>query len=970
MNDRRFTRGGEKSVRRAACVTMERLEGRVLFAYDATLSLGPTIGFTSSTSNGTTTFTASGPGANLSWADVAGQMAGGDNVVVSSGSGGTEAGNIADQAPTGTAIDNAAGTTLTLESGSGANLVGNISLGSATLNGANSSVIISASGSISGGVIQAPELGLSGATGIGSASNPLLTQASSLVAHAGSGGVFVSNTGDLTVGYAGEPFSGVTAESASPISITNRGSILLTQSNDNLTTGGFITLRAQGPTADLRTGGGFTQISGTGASNLTIQAGRDVLVGSSSGQGNVVATGLVSVTAGRDVVIDDGAQLGSFFGSSGSVSVLAGRNIALLASNGTSGALLGASGGTVALSTGPGGTFTLNSGAGGQINSGFTNSPGALTISADNMVIDDPISAAGNTVTLQPSGTTPREIDLGLGTTAGDLGLSDAELRQMTAATLRIGRPDNSGNLDLTAPISTHSGFNTLSLRTAGAIQGSTSGPAIMVANLALWAGSGIGSADGSSQFNTAVSNLAFQNGSGPLAIYNGIGLTIAAVDGFSVSSNSGTTTQLSTGSPIRFAVNTSSGGTLTATANESTPATPGLDDVTVSPGVTVQSIGGDVIFKAGDDITIGSTALVQAPAGNITFASAFNDNDGEGAISLAGSLVSDPSAGIITLNTGVEQGATEASTGSLTASGLLLSNKASASFVLDSALNRVGTLAASTLGPVTYVNQTALTVGTIGNTAGLTLGGALSLSGPSINLAANITTANADQSFLGPVVLQSDTTLSAGTGKISFAQSVSGPYALTLSSGAVTFGGPVSSLSSISAIAAGGATNVDPGLPSAPASSASATDSTQTNPAPAPNGATDAAGAAAVGVSQASSGASSITAVGSTVVSNSGRRGFVNVPVAAFTVPNATATSSDFSIQIDWGDGTVGGAKVVQAGAGVFVVLGSHTYKNSRHRSYPLILEIRDSAGAAAAVRSNAVLFNGDDDDSQDGDD
>src|SRR5262249_23114861 len=120
---------------------------------------------------------------------------------------------------------------------------------------------------------------------------------------------------------------------------------------------------------------------------------------------------------------------------------------------------------------------------------------------ADDMVINKGINASngmGSTgiVTLQQAGTTTRAIDLGLGTTAGDLGLSDTELGQVTASILRIGRTDNAGNLSITGQITVHAGFDTLSLRSGGAIlDANLSEPDIAVSNLALHAAAGI--ADG-----------------------------------------------------------------------------------------------------------------------------------------------------------------------------------------------------------------------------------------------------------------------------------------------------------------------------------------------------------------------------------------------------------------------------------------------------------------------------------------
>ncbi|MHB1423596.1 MAG: beta strand repeat-containing protein [Gemmataceae bacterium] len=51
------------------------------------------------------------------------------------------------------------------------------------------------------------------------------------------------------------------------------------------------------------------------------------------------------------------------------------------------------------------------------------------------------------------------------------------------------------------------------------------------------------------------------------------------------------------------------------------------------------------------------------------------------------------------------------------------------------------------------------------------------------------------------------------------------------------------------------------------------------------------------------------------------------NVQVAAFTVPNATDGASEFTAQINWGDGNSSNGTIQEVSPGLFQVLGSHTY-------------------------------------------
>src|SRR5207302_8130779 len=101
----------------------------------------------------------------------------------------------------------------------------------------------------------------------------------------------------------------------------------------------------------------------------------------------------------------------------------------------------------------------------------------------------------------------------------------------------------------------------------------------------------------------------------------------------------SGGTTTLVAASPITIAINNTSAGTLTATATETIPPTPNVDNVTVNAGVTVQSTGGDVVFQAGDNLVVNATAQVLATAGSVGLTSGFGDNDGEGAQTLDGTV-------------------------------------------------------------------------------------------------------------------------------------------------------------------------------------------------------------------------------------------------------------------------------------------------------------------------------------------
>ncbi len=294
-------------------------------------------------------------------------------------------------------------------------------------------------------------------------------------------------------------------------------------------------------------------------------------------------------------------------------------------------------------------------------------------------------------------------------------------------------------------------------------------------------AANGIGSGDA---LETAVSNLAFSNTtSGNVELDNTGGLTIASVDGQATSSNVGTgTTTISASGPVTFAVNTSSGGNLTANATEDAGAL-ATDDVTVNAGVTVQSTAGDVTFNAGDDIVITATGVVQATAanGDVTLNSGVADNDNVGTQTLDGTVSANTTNGVVTLDLNADGSATQAGTGTITANGLrLLGTGADGSFALaTSTTNDVNTVAAATTGAINLRDDDGLTVGTVGGTVGITTS----------DDAVTIESSNGAGGAI--TVSQAITTAGAGTtGTVELNGNVLVNASLTAAGGAITLNG------------------------------------------------------------------------------------------------------------------------------------------------------------------------------------
>jgi len=167
--------------------------------------------------------------------------------------------------------------------------------------------------------------------------------------------------------------------------------------------------------------------------------------------------------------------------------------------------------------------------------------------------------------------------------------------------------------------------------------------------------------------------------------------------------------------SPFTFAANFTSAGTITTTAVEASPAAPG-DDITVNPNVTVESTGGDVIFRAGDNVNLGSGSTVRSDLGNVDLYAGFNDNDGGGQVSVGGEVQAPKQAVTIRNEASGAGGVVEPLGGRVSASSLILARFAGAPAPADVTgfANFVSTIASSWNGALSFVDEWPLTVGTV----------------------------------------------------------------------------------------------------------------------------------------------------------------------------------------------------------------------------------------------------------------
>ena len=81
----------------------------------------------------------------------------------------------------------------------------------------------------------------------------------------------------------------------------------------------------------------------------------------------------------------------------------------------------------------------------------------------------------------------------------------------------------------------------------------------------------------------------------------------------------------LNSGSPLTIAANITSAGAIVSAAESGTPG----DDLTVLPGVTIQSTGSTVTLQAGDNIYVQPGSTIEA-SGAITITADHNHNPAE----------------------------------------------------------------------------------------------------------------------------------------------------------------------------------------------------------------------------------------------------------------------------------------------------------------------------------------------------
>jgi len=250
------------------------------------------------------------------------------------------------------------------------------------------------------------------------------------------------------------------------------------------------------------TGTDSANVTGNGTDTLTVVADAftDINI-TDSGAGAAVIFGDSGGNTYSDsvnITLDDGSSVATF---SGAVSLTGGNTLSVAAT-------------------------TIN------VNAAVTTTNSDISLSANEMEIAASIDAGTGIVTLAPL-TASQLIDLGGVDAAGTLGLTDAEIDQITAGILRIGSSD-AGSITFSDVI-TSTETDTLSLITGDEILDVNSGTDVQFANLAIQAVNGIADT-GDVLLETVIDTLAARNTTSGaisvLEVFTGGDLIIGTVDG------------------------------------------------------------------------------------------------------------------------------------------------------------------------------------------------------------------------------------------------------------------------------------------------------------------------------------------------------------------------------------------------------------------------------------------------------
>ncbi|MCY2986903.1 MAG: hypothetical protein NTY19_03435, partial [Planctomycetota bacterium] len=490
-------------------------------------------------------------------------------------------------------------------------------------------------------------------------------------------------------------------------------------------------------------------VSVTGANTIAITAGgstSDIVTVASTGD-IVSATGSITLTAGRAVTLNDRVQT---------------TNSA------------------VNVTTGSGDTGLLTLTTGGATSGSIASGGGAITITADNVSLDNPaptaINATGGTVTIQ-NVSANRPLDLGTDT-VGNLALTDAELDTITAGKLVLGS-GTAGAITVSQDIALTDTptIATLRLNTGSTVTGIAGG--LVVSDLAINAAGAVNISD-----RTNVSNLAIFTTTGAITFAEANGFNVTTVDGINgVDTNAGAVSLTATTGNLTV-TNTSAANDIDATASITLTLngndalftlSSGADVETTGGGVTVSadkmnlvgtvtasgqtvtlqnSVGADALnLGSGTDAAANTLELSDTELDQITASKLILGSGTAGAIMVSADidLTDTPTIATLRLNTG--------STVTGTAGGLLVSNlaiqAAGAVNVTDSTTNVTNLAIYTSSGAITFTEANGFSVAAVDGINGVdTDSGTVSLSVTTGNLTVTNTSAANDIDATGLITL------------------------------------------------------------------------------------------------------------------------------------------------------------------------------------------------------------------------
>ncbi|HET6883588.1 MAG TPA: hypothetical protein VFI31_25775, partial [Pirellulales bacterium] len=268
-----------------------------------------------------------------------------------------------------------------------------------------------------------------------------------------------SNGGDVSL----------TAGTSGPGNLTAEG--ILTSSSGNITLNA--TNAAGGTVTQTGAASGLT-IDATATGNVAVDSLRGTTVQLTSNTGSVSSVGANSVQASSELTLNaatgitvetQAASLEASNSTSGNISITQAASPAQTLTITGTGVVNSAASGTVSLDN-LGASIAVNS-------SGVQSNNGTVTLAATDLQINAAVSS-GTARTILANSTAGQQIDVGTNT-VGKIGLTQAELNEVTAGVLQIGSP-TAGAINISAAISNAATWNTLALVNNGSISEAAAG--------------------------------------------------------------------------------------------------------------------------------------------------------------------------------------------------------------------------------------------------------------------------------------------------------------------------------------------------------------------------------------------------------------------------------------------------------------------------------------------------------------